>query len=344
MKTYNIALLGGDGIGPEVVDATKAVLEAVIEKQGTFKMEFNEFTVGHTAYKEFGEPLPEEAIEGVRKADATLLGAMSTGLVPPPSPMGVIRKTFDVYADVRPIQSFPGVWSLKEDMDIIVVRENTEGFLADRNLYQGYGEFMPKPGLVMSFRVISEDKSERIARYAFELARRQKRKKVTVAHKANVLRMGCGLFLDTVKKVAEEYPEIQLTDEYVDGVANKLIANPEDYDILLTTNMYGDVVSDEAAALVSSMVPTANIGADCAIFRPIHEAKLQIKEPGIVNPVPTILCGVMMLEHLGELEAAKVMRDGIKKVLGEQKIVVRENGGNNSTGEMVEAICNKIRG
>jgi isocitrate/isopropylmalate dehydrogenase len=108
--------------------------------------------------------------------------------------------------------------------------------------------------------------------------------------------------------------------------------------------MYGDVVSDEAAALVSSMVPTANIGADCAIFRPIHEAKLQIKEPGIVNPVPTILCGVMMLEHLGELEAAKVMRDGIKKVLGEQKIVVRENGGNNSTGEMVEAICNKIRG
>ncbi len=342
MPAYRIALLGGDGVGPEVVGAAQAVLEAVAQAVEGLRLEFSEYQVGHQAYQEFGNALPEAAMEGIRRADATLLGAMSTGLVPPPSPMGVLRRELDLYADVRPIRSFPGVWSLKENIDIVVVRENTEGFLADRNLYQGYGEFMPTGDVVVSLRVLTRANCARIARFAFEYARRHSRRKVTVAHKANVLRYGCGFFLDVVKEVARDYGEIVLEDEYVDSVANNLITRPETYDLLLTTNMFGDIISDEAAALVSSLVPTANIGEGCAVFRPVHEALLKQAGKGTANPIPTVLSGAMMLEHLGERRGAQLIEDAVRDLLAGGRGRTPDLGGAATTLEVTDALCQRI--
>jgi isocitrate/isopropylmalate dehydrogenase len=338
MKTFKIALVPGDGVGKEVVEAARAVLEATAQKDGGIAFEFTEYPGGKLAYDQFKDPLPPETLEGIRQSDSALMGAMSTGLVPPPSPMGRLRRELDLYADVRPIQSYPGVWCLKEKMDLIVVRENTQGFLADRNLFKGYGEFMPDQDTVLSLRVLTRKASERIARFAFDYATKLSRKRVTVAHKANVLRTGDGFFLEICKAVAKDYPAVELKDEYVDGVANNLISHPESYDVLLTTNMYGDIISDEAAALVSSIVPTANFGKGCALFRPIHEAMLDIAGKDIVNPTSTILSGMMMLDYLGAFDAAARIKRAVREVLTVGKAKTRDLGGNATTSEMTQAI------
>lgn len=220
MKEFRISLVPGDGVGPEVVSASLQVLEKVEQIYGTFKLKFTEYPAGKGAYDTYGTALPEYTMQAIRQSDATLLGAISTGLVPPPSPMGQLRKALNLYADVRPIKSYPGVWSLRPDIDLVCIRENTEGFLADRNLYKGYGEFMPTKDLVMSLRVLTRSGIEQITRYAFEFAKTQNRKKVTAAHKANVLSYGESFFLDIVREIAKEYPEIELADEYIDSVAN----------------------------------------------------------------------------------------------------------------------------
>ncbi|HWQ40839.1 MAG TPA: isocitrate/isopropylmalate dehydrogenase family protein [Desulfosporosinus sp.] len=344
MKKYKVALVPGDGIGKEVIEAVRQVLEETEKVLGGFALEFSEHQAGKSAYDSFGTPLPDSTLQAIKESNAAIMGAMSTGLVPPPSPMGQLRKELELYADVRPIKAFSGVWSLKPDIDIVSIRENTEGFLADRNLYKGYGEFMPTEDVVMSVRILTRKSCERIARYAFEFARAQGRKKITVAHKANVLRYGCSFFLDIVKQVALDYPEIELQDEYVDSVANNLIASPQNYDVLLTTNMFGDIISDEAAALVSSLVPTANIGPEAAVFRPIHEAKLKEAGQNITNPLPTILCGSMMLRYLSEFTAAEAIDSAVASVLKEGNIRTRDLGGKNSTTEVTAEICRKIRG
>lgn len=343
MRKYNIALMPGDGVGNEVVGAARQVMEAVAELDKDLELNFKEYTIGYTAYKEFGNPLPEEAMKAIPEADAVLLGAMSTGLVPPPSPMGALRRAFDLYADVRPIQSYPGVWCLRDDIDIVCIRENTQGFLADRNMFKGYGEFMPTEDVVMSLRVLSRKNCERIARFAFNFAREQKRKKVTVAHKANVLRFGDTFFLDICKEVAKEYPDIEFAEQYVDSVANDLVAAPQKFDVLLTTNMFGDIISDEAAALVSSMVGTANFSDTCAIFRPIHEAQLNIAGKGIADPVSTILSSAMLLEWLKEFDCAAAVKDAVKSVLAEGKVLTPDLGGTATTAQMTEAIIKKIQ-
>jgi isocitrate/isopropylmalate dehydrogenase len=344
MKALNIALIPGDGIGKEVVEAAKKVLEAVAEKTGDVHFKFTYYLAGKDAYDKTGNALPNETLDGIRQADASLLGAMSTGLVPPPSPMGRLRRELVLYADVRPIQSYPGVWCLSDGLDIIIIRENTQGFLADRNLYKGYGEFMPDENTVISLRVLTRKACERIAEFAFDYATKRSRGRITVAHKANVLRTGDGFFLEICREVAKGYPKLELRDEYIDGVANRLISDPDRYDVILTTNMFGDVISDEAAALVSSLVPTANIGQDCAIFRPIHEAQLEIAGKNIVNPVPTILSAKMMLEWLGKEKAAVTMGEAVKIVLAQGKVKTRSIGGNNTTSEMTQAIIQALTG
>jgi 3-isopropylmalate dehydrogenase len=222
------------------------------------------------------------------------------------------------------------------------VRENTEGFLADRNLYEGYGEFMPTADEVISLRVLTRKSSERIARFAFDLARKRQRKIITVAHKANVFRKGCGFFLGICREIAKDYPEVQLRDQYVDAVANNLIAKPEEYDVILTTNLFGDIVSDEAAALVSSLVPTANFGHEVAVFKPIHETMTKIAGTGTVNPISTILSAGMMLEWMGEKEAYQAMEKAVSSVLNEGKTLTRDLGGSSSTSEVVQAITKRI--
>ena len=341
MKKFKIALVPGDGVGQEVIDAARKVMEAVVQK-GEVQFEFTEYMVGKIAYDKTKDPLPPETLDGIRRSDATLMGAMSTGLVPPPSPMGRLRKELDLYADIRPIQSYPGVWCLKEKIDLIIVRENTQGFLADRNLYKGYGEFMPDEDTVLSLRVLTRSGCERIARFAFEYATKLSRKKITVAHKANVLRTGCGFFLEICKGVAKNYPTIEFRDEYVDSVANNLIGHPEGYDMILTTNMFGDIISDEAAALVSSLVPTANIGEGCVVFRPIHEAMLDIAGKNVVDPISTILSAMMMVEYLGGLQVAANIKRAVQKVLSEGLVRTRDLGGKSTTTEMTQAILDKL--
>jgi isocitrate/isopropylmalate dehydrogenase len=341
MKKFKIALVPGDGVGREVVDGARKVLEAAVQK-GELQFEFTEYMAGKIAYDKTKDPLPPETLDGIRRADAALLGAMSTGLVPPPSPMGRLRKELDLYADLRPIQSYRGVWCLRDNLDLIVVRENTEGFLADRNLYKGYGEFMPDEDTVLSLRVLTRKGCERIAKFAFDYATKLSRKKITAVHKANVLRTGDGFFLDICKEVAKKYPSIELKDEYVDGVSNNLIACPERYDVLLTTNMYGDIISDEAAALVSSLVPTANFGEDCALFRPIHEALLEIAGKNLVNPISTILSAMMMVEYLGGLQIAAKIKRAVQKVLSKGLVRTRDLGGKSTTREMTQAIVDSL--
>lgn len=341
MKKFKIALIPGDGVGSEVIGAAKKVLEAVAQK-GEVQFEFTEYIAGKSAYDKTRDALPPDTLDGVRRSDATLMGAMSTGLVPPPSPMGRLRKELDLFADIRPIQSYPGVWCLKEGLDFIVVRENTQGFLADRNLYKGYGEFMPDKDTVLSLRVLTRSGCERIARFAFEYATKLSRKKITVAHKANVLRTGCGFFLEICKGVAKNYPTIEFRDEYVDSVANNLISHPEDYDVILTTNMFGDIISDEAAALVSSLVPTANIGEGCVVFRPIHEALLEIAGKNIVNPISTILSAIMMMDYLGAFQEAEIIKRAVSNVLARGDLKTRDLGGKSTTSEMTQAIVDTI--
>jgi len=197
----------------------------------------------------------------------------------------------------------------------------------------------------MSVRVLTRHGSERIANYAFELARKQKRKKITVVHKSNVLRKGCGFFLEIVREAAKKYPEIELTDEYVDNAANNLILKPEKYDVILATNLFGDIISDEAAALVSNLVPSANIGEDCAVFSPInHEGKNSQAGKNTVNPLVHIICAGMMLEHLGEAEAGHKIYQAVKAVLKEGTVKPLDLGGNSSTSEITSAVCGRIAG
>jgi isocitrate/isopropylmalate dehydrogenase len=338
MKTFRIALVPGDGVGKEVVGAAREVLEALAKKDGDFSLAFTEYPAGKTAYEKTADSMPADTLKGIAAADATLMGAMATGLVPPPSPMGKLRREMDLYADVRPIQSYPGVWCLKDDLDIIIIRETTQGFLADRNMYKGNGEFMPDKDTVLSLRVLTRYACERIARFACDYAVRLSRRKITVAHKANVLRLGDNFFLDICRETAKGYPGLTMNDEYIDTVANRLISRPESYDVILTTNMYGDVVSDEAAALVSSLVPTANFGKDGAIFRPIHESLLEIAGKNIVNPIPTVLCAMMMLDYLGAGKAAARLKKAVGTVLAGGSVKTADLGGKSSTSEMTAAI------
>jgi isocitrate/isopropylmalate dehydrogenase len=237
------------------------------------------------------------------------------------------------------VKSWPGVWSLKPGIDILCIRECTEGFLADRNLYSGNGEFMPDADTVISLRVLTRAACERIAEFAFETARKEGRRKITVVHKANVLKLGCGFFLGVVRETAARYPEIEVADEYVDNVANTLISAPESYDILLATNLFGDIISDEAAALVSNLVPSANSGPDCAVFAPVnHEGREEEAGKGIANPLAHILCASMLLRHLGENGAAEAVESAVSAVLSGGMLPL-ELGGNCGTAEMSGAIC-----
>ena len=337
MNHYNIALIPGDGVGPELIEATRCVLGTLEQNLGAFTLGFNEYPFGESAYLSLGEAVPDSTLEGVQNSDAALLGAVSVRNIPSPSPIGALRRRLDLYADVRTVRSWPGAWSLVPDIDIVCVRENTEGFLADRNLHQGYGEWMPNPDQVMSLRVVTRQKSENIARFAFEYAKAHGRKKITALHKAGVLKLGCGLFLEAVSNVAREYPEIEFSDEYIDNAANHIIAAPQDYDIILTTNLFGDIISDVAAALVSNLVPTANFGTS-AVFMPVnHQARTSEAGLGAVNPLPIFVCAGMMLAHLGEHRSAGIFNTALCMALERGALSMRD------TKRVTELVCSGLR-
>lgn len=337
-KLYRIAILPGDGIGPEVTNAALLVLDALQDSIKGLKLKYIEAEAGYDCIKKYGTNLPNETIEILKKSDACLKGPMTTPEEPgsPPSVAVTIRKMFDLYANVRPCKSLPGVPSLKPNIDLIILRENTEG------LYVGK-EIEVAPGIGIAFRLITRKACERIARFAFKLALERK-KHVTYVHKGNILKLTDGIFKQAVIDVSKEFPNVLVEDVRVDAMAMRLIKMPEAFDIILTTNMFGDILSDEAAQTVGGLgvVAGANIGDNYGMFEPVHGSAPKYAGKDKVNPIAMIFATKMMLDYFKEKEAANKIEKAVFKVLEEGKVKTYDLGGNAKCSEMAKEIAKKI--
>ncbi|MGC9360599.1 MAG: isocitrate/isopropylmalate dehydrogenase family protein, partial [Anaerolineae bacterium] len=305
--THTICLIEGDGIGHEVIPAAAEVLRAT-----GLPVAFTQAEAGWDTFQRQGTALPDETVEAVRQADATLFGAVSSPLSPVEgyrSPIVALRRELGLYANLRPVISQP-VPSSRQGIDMLIVRENSEGLYAGRERISA--------SEAVTERLITRAGSLRIANVAFRLAQ-GRRRKVTVVHKANVLRATCGLFRETAFKVAAEYPDVTVEEMLVDAAAMRLITEPERFDVIVTTNLFGDILSDEAAALVGGLglAPSGNVGDHHAVFEPVHGSAPDIAGQGIANPVAAILAAAMLLEHLGAISAAKGIGAAVTAVLSE---------------------------
>ena len=337
-KTYDIAVLKGDGIGPEVTDAAIKVLEAV-QASSDLKLNFLYGEAGYHCIAERGTNLPEETIALLKKTDACLKGPMTTPEEPgaPVSAAVKIRKMFNLYANVRPCRSFPNVEALKPDIDLVVVRENTEG------MYSGV-EYEVAPGVGVALRIITREASLRVAEFAFKLAA-ERRKHLTYVHKGNILRITDGIFKDAVKTVAPKYPDVAIDEVHIDAMTMYLIKKPETFDVIVTTNLFGDVISDEAAQVTGSLglAAGANIGDTYGMFEPVHGSAPMYTGQNRVNPIATILAGAMMLDYLGEKEAALKIEKAVVNVLSKGKVRTKDLGGSSTTSEMSDAITSEVK-
>ncbi|MFZ9886389.1 MAG: isocitrate/isopropylmalate dehydrogenase family protein [Myxococcota bacterium] len=330
---HHITLIPGDGIGPEVAQATVRVLEAT-----GVHIQWDEQPAGLVAFERCGEALPESTIASVRRNKVALKGPTSTPVGGGHVSANVrLRKGLDLYASVRPVRSVPGVKSRYDNIDLVVFRENTEG------LYAGL-ENEVSAGVIVSIKVVTKGASLRIARSAFEFARKHGRKKVTVVHKANILKKGDGFFLSCCREVASEYPEIAFEDAIIDACCMKLVTNPQQFDVLLMENLYGDIVSDLCAGLVGGLgvVPGSNLGEQGAIFEAVHGSAPDIAGKGLANPTALMKSAVLMLEHLGELSAAERLGSAINKVIEEGIHTTRDLGGTAGTDEFTEAVIQAL--
>ena len=335
MAKHKITLLPGDGIGPEV---TAAVVQ-IIECAGV-DVEWEKYFVGAEAISRFGDPLPQEVLDSILRNKVALKGPVTTPVGTGFASINVrLRKTLDLYANLRPVKSMPNIVTRYEDIDLVVVRENTE------SLYAGL-EHEVIPGVVESLKIITERASTRIARFAFEYARTHGRNRVTAVHKANIMKLSDGLFLSCFRNVAKDYPNIEADDKIVDNLCMQLVTNPNQFDILLLENLYGDIVSDLTAGLVGGLgvVAGANIGENGAVFEAVHGSAPDIAGQNKANPLALLQSAVLMLEHIGETAPAKRIRDAITKVLGmgpENR--TRDIGGEGSTTDFTSAICGVLR-
>lgn len=335
---YRIALIRGDGIGPEQSAATLKVLSAVRDCLGV-DFEIVEAEAGDTCLQQRGVALPEKTIELLKNSHACLKGPVGESAA---DVIVRLRIMFDLYANVRPAKSLPNVPALRPDIDLVIVRENTE------DLYKGYEyEF---DGAAIALRVITKRGCERIARYAFELARRRRRKLVAV-HKANVMKVTCGLFARTCRETSRNYPDVEYSEMYVDAAAMNLIRKPQEFDVIVTTNMFGDILSDEAAQVVGGLglAPAANIGEDFAIFEPVHGCAPDIAGKNIANPTSMVLSSAMMFEWLGTkygdsrcLEASNVIQRAVEEVLS-GGVLTPDLGGKATTEKFGEALAAAVR-
>jgi isopropylmalate/isohomocitrate dehydrogenase-like protein len=336
-KTYNIAVLKGDGIGPEVTEAAAKVLKAV-QDTSDLKLNFLSGEAGYHCIAEHGTNLPEETIALLKQTHACLKGPMTTPETPgaPVSAAVKIRKMFTLYANVRPCRTYPNVEALKPDIDLVVVRENTEG------MYSGV-EYEVSLGVAVAMRIITQEASALVAEYAFKLAEKR-RKHLTYVHKANILRVTDGIFNDAVKAAAKNHPDVTVDDVHIDAMAMHLVKKPETYDVIVTTNLFGDVISDEAAQVTGSLglAAGANIGDTYGMFEPVHGSAPKYTGQNRVNPIATIMAAQMMLDYLGEKEAAAKIENAVMKVLSEGKVRTKDLGGSSTTSEMSDAIASKV--
>ena len=330
---YKITLIPGDGIGPEVTRAAVRVLEAT-----GLKFEWETFQAGAEAYEKYHEYIPKELIESIERTGVGLKGPVATPIAGGFASINVaLRKKFELYANFRPIRNLPHIPTRYPDVDLIIVRENTEG------LYSGI-EHEVVPGVVESLKIITEKASTRISRFAFEYARKNKRKRIHAIHKANIMKLSDGLFLRCSRNVAKEYPEITYGEHIVDNTCMQLVMNPYQYDMLLMENLYGDIISDLCAAFVGGLgfVPGANIGDHCAIFEAVHGSAPDIAGKNIANPTAIIRSGLLMLRHLGEHEAALKIRNGLEKVYRHRDKLTRDVGGKAGTSEFADAVIEEM--
>ncbi|MGD2066358.1 MAG: isocitrate/isopropylmalate dehydrogenase family protein [Candidatus Bathyarchaeota archaeon] len=340
MSKYKISLIPGDGIGPELSEATLEILNAVQQKFD-INLDIIKVEAGDGTFEKTGEALPEETIEVIRNSHACMKGPVGETAA---DVIVRLRIMFDLYANLRPIKTYPPVPSLKPDIDMIFVRENTE------DVYRGIEFEMEDTAICL--RVITKKNSERIAKKAFETARRRNgKKRVTAIHKANVMKKTCGLFARTCREVAKQYPDIAFNELYVDAASMRLIKEPETFDVFVTPNMFGDILSDEAAQLIGGlgMAPGANIGDDFALFEPIHGSAPNRAGKQTANPISMILSAKMMLDWLGEkyddkecLKAAQAIEDAVAETLRKGKNVIPDMGGKAKTIEMAQAMAKEI--
>jgi isocitrate dehydrogenase (NAD+) len=329
MRKHTIALIPGDGIGPEVMEAAREVIEAT-----GVDMEWQAFEVGEKALERYGTPLPEAVLEGIRRSRVALKGPATTPIGTGFSSVTVaLRRELGLYANLRPVESIPGVPSRYQDVDLVVVRENTE------DLYIGI-ERQVDDDTVEATKRVTRQASLSIARFAFNYARRHRRKAITAVHKANILKLSDGLFLECARETAADYPEIEYRERIIDALCMDLVLDPRRHDVLLCPNLYGDIVSDLAAGLVGGLglVPAANIGDGMAIFEAVHGSAPDIAGQGIANPTALMLAGAMMLSYLGEGEAARKIEDGIREVYAHDERLTPDVGGTARTWEMTEAV------
>jgi 3-isopropylmalate dehydrogenase len=336
---YNISLITGDGIGPDLSESAITILETIHDKLGLqFKIE--KLMAGDEALKKFGKALPDETLQSIKKSDACMKAPVGESAA---DVIVVLRRMLDLYANIRPAKSYPGMNALKDNIDLVIVRENTE------DLYTGQ-EFEIANAAV-AFRIISENASKKIAKHAFDTARqRNGKKKVTCVHKSNVMRKTDGLFSTVCADVAKSYSDIQFDQMYVDACAMNLIRRPETFDVIVTTNLFGDILSDEAAEVVGGlgMAPAANIGDNFALFEPVHGAAFDIAGKGIANPSSFILSAKMMLDWLGAkhndkkcFEVAKKLESAVYGVVN-KGIKTQDIGGTKTTKEFTKEIVSLI--
>jgi 3-isopropylmalate dehydrogenase len=356
VEGLRIAVMEGDGIGPDIVRATEAVLRAAVRDPGV-RLVFEHLPVGLSALESHGSTLPQVTLGALDRCHGWILGPVTHHIYDfsDPryiNPSGFLRKRFDLFANIRPCHSYPGVKCLYPDVDLVIVRENTEGFYADRNVLDGNGEFRPSVDEVISVRVVTRRASLRVAREAFQLARsRGKQQLVTAVHKANVLRRGCGLFLEACRAVAADFPDVEFNDLHADAFAMRLVQRPQDFDVVVTTNLFGDIFSDEASALVGGLglAPGLNVGEHMAMAQATHGSAPDIADRHIGNPCAEILSGKLLLQWLatrykqhGLQDAAERVEAAVEDVLLRRDHVTADLGGTAHTMDMAGDIVSAL--
>jgi isopropylmalate/isohomocitrate dehydrogenase-like protein len=330
---YRIAVLPGDGIGPEVIESAVSVLDAT-----GIRFDFEYSDIGYGCYKSKGQSLPKETIDNIIESDAALFGAVTTptGLQRYQSPIIGLRKHLQLYANVRPSKSWPHING--KPIDMVIIRENTEC------LYSGIERVEDDGKRAVTERIITRDASERIIRYAFEYARSNNRAEVNCVHKANVMRATCGLFLNTFNEIAQEYPDIKSTGTIVDAAAMRIVETPEKLDVIVTTNMFGDILSDVAAAKTGGigLAASGNYGDSHSVFEPVHGSAPMIAGRGIANPIGTIMAGAMMLDYLSEKDMAERIRNAVNDAICNNEMP-QDMGGKLNTNQTENAIIERMK-
>lgn len=355
-NTLRLGLLEGDGIGPEIVPASVAAVDAALAAAGAPEADWVTLPLGRTAIDTHGSHTPPETLEALSEMDAWLLGPHDSAAYPEPfksqlNPSGTIRKHFGLFANIRPAKSFEGAKAVVPGTDLVIVRENTQGFYADRNTYAGTGEYMPDENTAIAMGIITRAAVERIAKVAVDLAR-ARRGKLTIVHKANVLRLTTGLFRDVCREVAADYPEVEVDDYHIDAMTVHLVRNADKFDVIVTENMFGDILSDLAGELAGSLgiAPSINASLDRAMAQAAHGSAPDIAGRNIANPIAMILSAGMLLQWLGArrddatlTKAAELVEAGVRATV-KAGTVTPDMGGASGTAEFGAAVAATIKG